>query len=259
MKIRLSEGRLPAEQEMQSGALVVVINRTAARKYWPGQSPLGKRVRFQGPDWREIIGVVDDVRHWGLSEPVNPEVYIPGLRSFGTLMVRAAHDPENLAALIRNEVRNLEPTLPTSSVRPMTELVDRSVASPRFYLILLGIFAGVALILACAGVYGVMSYNVTQSTRDIAVRMAMGAKPHHVLRLYVGRGVVLTLLSLAIGSATAYGLTRLMQSLLFGIAPTDPLTFAGTAGVVAVTALLACYLPARRASKVDPMAALKHQ
>jgi putative ABC transport system permease protein len=259
MKIGLSEGRLPSEQEMQSGALVVVINRTAASKYWPGQSPLGKRVRFQGSDWREIIGVVSDVRHWGLSEPVNPEVYIAGLRSFGTLMVRAAHDPENLAALIRNEVRKLEPTLPTSSVRPMTEIVDQSVASPRFYLILLGIFAGVALILASAGVYGVMSFNVNQSTRDIAVRMAMGAKPHQVLRFYVGRGMVLTVLSLAIGSATAYGLTRLMQTLLFGIAPTDPLTFTGTAGVVAVTAFLACYLPARRASKVDPMVALKHQ
>ncbi|MBI4474073.1 MAG: ABC transporter permease [Acidobacteria bacterium] len=257
MKIRLSEGRLPTEHEMKTNALIAVVNGTAASRYWPGQSPVGKRIRILGPDWREVVGVVEDVRHWGLSAPVNPEVYLAGFRNPAALVVRTKLAPEEVAGAIRAEIQRLEPALPLSSMRTMEELIGRSVAPSRFYLILLGLFAAVALILSCAGIYGVMSYTVNQSTREIGIRMAMGANPKSVVRFFVGKGLVLTAISLALGGVAAYGATRVLRTLLFGITPTDPLTFAAVAAIIVVIGLLACYIPARRAAKVDPLAALR--
>jgi putative ABC transport system permease protein len=269
MRIRLVEGRLPAVSDLARGdafSPVVLVNRTAARRYWPGQSPVGKRVQMFG-GWREIVGIVDDVKHWGLGQSVNPEAYLPGLgtpvilglRSPTILVIRTARDPVELAAAIRQEVRQIDANLPISTIRPMADVVSQSVASPRFYLILLVLFGTVAVILAAAGIYGVVSYTVAQSTREIGMRIALGARPRDVTRTIVGHGLILTLVSVAIGIVASIGLTRMMRALLFGVESTDPMTFAATAAFTGAVALLACYVPARRAAKVDPIVALRHQ
>jgi putative ABC transport system permease protein len=257
MDIRLVEGRLPTALEAESRASIAVINRTAAARYWPGQSPIGKRLRILTREWREIVGIVEDVRHWGPSNPVNPEVYLPGLRNPTNLVVRASGDPALLTTAIRGQIRQLAPQLPMPTARLMDEIQGEAVAAPRFNLILFGLFAAVALLLAVVGVYGVTSYTVAQSRGDIGLRMAIGARQRDVVRLFVDEGLRLTILGLAIGAVGAFAGTRIMASLLFGVAPTDPATFVGTAVVIAGVALIACYVPARRAAAVDPLAALR--
>ena len=264
MKIRLREGRLLSEEDVQSGDItrqtnpVAVVNRTAAERYWPGQTPVGKYIQILGTR-REVVGVVDDVRHWGLATPANPELYMPGYRSPTNLVVRTVQDPANLAQPVREQVRQLAPDLPLAAIRTMEEVRGRSVASPRFYLALLGVFALVSLVLACAGIYGVMSYTVHQSTREIGIRIAMGARPGQVIRQFVREGLKLIAISLIVGGAAAYGLTRLMRTLLFGVTPTDPQTYIAIAALTTTIALVACYIPARRAAKVDPLTALKQE
>jgi putative ABC transport system permease protein len=260
MKIRKVEGRLPTEQEVRDRSNIVVINRTAALRYWPGQSPIGKRMQVLGyGDMREIVGVIDDVRYWGLALPVNPEAYLPGLHSTGTIVVRTQSNPSALVPAIREQVRQLDPDLALSDVQTMEEVMSRSVSAPRFYLILLSIFGIVAVILAAAGTYGVISYTVAQGTRDIGVRIALGANPADVLRAVLRQGFVLTMVSLVIGLAASVGLTRLMGSLLFGVKATDPVTLAVMVILTTMIALLACYFPARRAARIDPLVALRHQ
>lgn len=258
MRIRLIRGRLPTEQETQAAALVSVINRTAAERYWPGVDPIGKRFRLQR-QWREIVGVVDDVRHWGPSNPVNPEVYVPGFWPRTNLVVRAAQDPATLTAIVREQVRRLSPAMPLEGFRTMDEVRERSVASPRFLLLLLTAFSAVALILAVIGVYALVSHSVAQSRRDIGIRMAIGAHGHEVVRLFLREGLTLTACGLVLGLAGAFAATRLMTALLFGVAPTDTLTFAGTALAMGVVAVLACYVPARRSASVDPLMVLRHE
>src|SRR5687767_9790665 len=176
MQIRLLRGRLPTELETENRVPVAVVNRTAAERYWRGVDPLGKRLRVLTPEWRQIIGVVDDVRHWGPSNAVNPEVYLPGFRTPTNLAVRAAGSPLALTGTIRQHLRTLSPEMPVAAIRTMDEIRGRSVASPRFYLILLATFAGLALMLAVVGVYGVISYRVAQSRADVGIRMAIGAR-----------------------------------------------------------------------------------
>jgi putative ABC transport system permease protein len=210
-------------------------------------------------DMREIVGVIDDVRYWGLSLPANPEAYLPGLRSPGTIVIRTQSNPSALVPAIREQIRQLEADLALSDVQTMEEVMSRSVSAPRFYLILLSIFGIVAVILAAAGIYGVISYTVAQGTRDIGVRIALGANPAGVLQGVLRQGFVLTMVSLVIGLAASIGLTRLMGSLLFGVKATDPVTLGAMVILTTAIALLACYFPARRAARIDPLIALRHQ
>jgi putative ABC transport system permease protein len=257
MRIRLARGRFPTESEVQTQASVAVINRTAADRYWRGVNPVGKRLRMLTPEWREIIGVVDDVKHWGPANPVNPEVYLPGFRTPANLVVRAAGSSAAIAGTVREQIHKLSPGLAVTNMRTMDDIRGKAVASPRFYLILLGLFASLGLILAIIGIYGVISYTVAQSSTDIGIRMAIGARSNDVVRLFVGEGLVLTGIGLALGASGAFVLTRVMSGLLFGVKATDASTFAAMALVIGVVGFLACYLPARRAARVDPLTALR--
>jgi putative ABC transport system permease protein len=257
LRIRLVRGRFPTDAETQERSPVAVINQTAARRYWAGTDAIGKRFRLQN-QWREIVGVIEDVRHWGPSVPVNPEVYLPSFWPRTNLIVRAAQDPAALAAMVREQVRSVSPALPLAGVRTLDEVRARSVASPRFYLSLLGAFAVLAGLLAVLGVYGLTSYSVAQSRRDIGIRMAIGARGQDVVRLFLREGLALTAGGLVLGVMGAFALTRLMAALLFGVTPTDTTTFAGTALLMGVVALVASYVPARRSAAVDPLSALRH-
>jgi putative ABC transport system permease protein len=219
MRIPLIQGRLPIESDLRDGFPgVVLINRTAALKYWPGQDPVGRRIRMFGPDWREIIGVVDDVKFWGLAKPVNPEVYLPVLRNPAIMVVRTDGDTSELMTAIRDQVRQVDANLPLSTARTMEDVIGQmEIGPPRFYLGLLASFGVLAVILAAAGIYGVVSYTVAQRTREIGVRLALGARPQSVLRSVLRHGLTLTLVGLALGIAASTVLTRWMRTLLFGV------------------------------------------
>ncbi len=258
MQLRLLKGRLPSDDETETRASVAVITQTAAARYWPGLDPIGRRVRILTPEWREIIGVIDDVRHWGPSSAVNPEIYVPAFRAPATLVVRARESAPIGAAALRAHLRKALPDAPLARMRTMDEIRGRAVAFPRFYLVVLGLFGGVALLLAVVGVYGVVSYTVAQSRREIGIRMAMGARGSDVMRLFVGKGIVLTAAGLALGAAGAAALTRVMTTLLFAVTPTDAVTYAAMACVMGGVALVSCSVPARRSARVDPLTALRH-
>jgi putative ABC transport system permease protein len=205
------------------------------------------------------VGVVGAVKHERLNLTRRKTVYLPYAQvtiNGMAIAVRAAN-PENLAPAIRGQLKAMDPDQPITDMRTMTEVISRSVWQPRLYAILFGVFAAVALALASVGIYGVMAYSVSERTREIGIRLALGAQRRDVLKLVVAQGVTLALIGAGIGLGAALALTRLMQTLLFEVSPTDPLTFAGLAALLSVVALLACYLPARRATKVDPMIALR--
>jgi putative ABC transport system permease protein len=242
---------------------VTIIDERLAREYWPNESPLGKRVRFGPPEdnepWHVIVGVVGAIKHESLRLTRRRTVYLAHAQiaiDDMALTVRAAN-PENLTPVIRAQVKAMDPDLPIINVRTMTEVVSRSVWQPRLYAILFGVFAAVALALASVGVYGVMAYSVSERTREIGVRVALGAQRRDVLKLVVSQGMALALIGAGAGLGASLALTRLMQSLLFEVSATDPLTFAGLAALLSFVALMACYLPARRATKMDPMIALR--
>jgi putative ABC transport system permease protein len=260
--IQLRAGRAFDDRESTQAPSAVVISDSMARRYWPNESPVGKRIGFgrQPEQWSEIIGVVADVHHFGLSTDARPTFYFSSRqrpRNIMTLVMRGRSAPLDFVAAVRQEVQALDPNLAISSVQPLERLVADSIAAPRFVLLLFGSFACVALLLAGLGIYGVMAYAVTQRTRELGIRLALGAQTRDVLRLVVGEGMKLTLLGLALGLAVAFGLTRLMKDLLFGVSATDPLTFLAIALLLALVALLACWIPARRATKVDPVIALR--
>ena len=245
---------------------VTIIDERLAREYWPNDDPIGKRIRFGPPEdnepWHTIVGVVREVKHDRLDASTRMSVYLPFAQmpiGGSSLAIRSSGRPENLTGAVRAQLRELDPDLPLTQVRPMTEVVARSVWQPRLYTALFGVFAAVALILATVGIYGVMSYAVTQRTREIGLRMALGAQKQDVLKLVVGHGVVITAIGIGAGLGAAVGLTRLMSSLLFGVTATDPLTFAAVSVVLAGVALGACFVPAMRAAKVDPMVALRYE
>jgi putative ABC transport system permease protein len=263
MGIPILIGRDFTDADARDPMKVTIIDERLAREYWPNESPIGKRVRFGPPEdnepWHTIVGVVGAVKHESLNLTRRKTVYLPHAEiaiNGMALAVRAAN-PEKLAPAIRGQVKAMDPDLPIIDVRTMTEVISRSVWQPRLYAILFGVFAAVALALASVGVYGVMAYSVSERTREIGLRVALGARRRDVLKLVFARGLALTLIGAGIGLGAALALTRLMQSMLFEVSATDPLTFAGLAALLSLVATLACYLPARRATKVDPMIALR--
>jgi len=208
----------------------------------------------------EIIGVVGDVRHRGLESGLRQTIYFPSLRlGYANLVIRTTNDPVSLAAAVRREVTAIDPNQPVANIKTMERWVSESVAQPRFRTLLLGLFSGAALLLSMVGIYGVMSYAVSQRAHELGVRMALGARAGDVLRLVISQGMRLALAGVAIGLAAASALTRLIKDLLFGVRATDPLTFVTIAILLTGVALLACYLPARRATKVDPLVALRSE
>ncbi|PYV45968.1 MAG: hypothetical protein DMG06_00335 [Acidobacteria bacterium] len=260
MGVRLLEGRSFNEQDNEAGAKVAIVNQGFARRYFPNESPIGKRIQFGSSIW--IVGVVGDVRHLGSDRELLSEVYLPLLQHptpFMTLALRSSSDPLSLTAAVRSQVLSVDKDQPVYDVQTMEQRLADSMAPRRFNMLLLGIFAGVALVLAGVGVYGVMSYSVTQRTHEIGIRMAMGAGEREVVQLILRQGMVLALLGIAAGLAGASFLSSVLTSLLFQVSATDPVTFAGISLSLLAVALLASYLPARRAAKVDPMVALRYE
>ena len=264
MKIPLLKGRYFDERDVAQSQSVVIINETFASGLWPDEEAVGKRVSFSGPDgpWSIIVGVVGDTRHLRLDAEAGLEMYRPYSQTaipYIALVVRSDLDSATVADSIKSEVHGLDSTLPVYGIRPMQQIISQSLAPRRFQMILLGSFAGIALILAAIGIYGVMSYSVTQRMHEIGVRMALGAQSLDVLKLVVGQGMRLVTAGVAAGLITAFALTRLIESLLFGVSPADPETFILIALLLMGVALLACYLPARRATKVDQMIVLRYE
>ncbi|HEX8696734.1 MAG TPA: ABC transporter permease [Longimicrobium sp.] len=261
MGIPLLRGRPFTDGDAEGSPPVLVVNQAFARRHLPGEDPLGRRVAIGDQPPREIVGVVGDVRHRGLDEEAQPEFYVPYLQAPRPelhLVVRAAAaDPARLAPAVRRAVREVAPDALVHETRTMDALLGRSVARRRFHTLLLGSFALTALVLATLGIYGVTAYTVTQRTHEIGIRVALGARRGDVLRLVVGRGMAPALAGIALGLAGALAATRVMAGLLYGVGPGDPPVFAGVSLLLAATALAACYLPARRATGVDPAVALR--
>ena len=244
---------------------VTIISESMARRYWPGQDPIGKTVVLNsfGPNPHTIIGVAGDVRSFGLDTEVGAMVYgsamaYPGWNPM-SLVVRSAVDPLSHVDAIRGAIRRIDPNVPIYDVRSLDDLLSESFGSRRFNMYLLGCFAAVALVLACVGLFGVLAYLVSQRTRDIGIRLALGAARRDIVTLIVAQGMWLALGGAILGVAGAFGSARLMQSLLFSVSPRDPLTFAAVPLVLIAVALVACYLPARRAMRVDPLVALRSE
>jgi len=269
MQIPLRVGRdfTPLDREEQP--LVAVVNEEMVREFLPHENPIGVRIRWAGdtgpPQWMTVIGVVADVKHSGLNQPTDPAVYTPfsqsdeAWRRFMTLAIRARDAAPGLVEEVKKQIWSLDSQIPVSDVHAMDELIAVSLAQQRFNMLLLGLFAVLALILAAVGIYGAMAYAVNQRTHEIGIRTALGAQRRDVLRLVMRDGAKIVLFGIASGIAGALALTRLMASLLFEVKPTDPATFAGVAILLALVALAACYIPARRAMRVDPMVALRYE
>jgi putative ABC transport system permease protein len=266
MGISMLRGRAITAQDGGDAPRVVVINEAMKRRFWPNEDPLGKRISFLTtdgtPDWREIVGVVKNIRHTALDSEPQPEMYFPFSQfplPFMTIVVRTASDPLSLVPAARNQVMAVDKDQPISNIHTMEELLAISVSQRRFNMLLLITFAVVALALASVGIYGVMSYTVAERTHEIGLRMALGAQRRDVIRLVISQGMMLAGIGVGIGLVCAFAMTRMMSSLLFGVGATDPLTYALIAALLSSVALLACYLPARRATKVDPMVALRYE
>jgi len=266
MKVPLLRGRFFTEQDKKDAERVVIIDENMARTYWPNADPVGKRLKQGGPDskspWLTVVGVVSNVKQYALDTDSRVTLYMPHLQvPTGGLYVtvRTTADPASIAAAVTREARALEPNVPIYDVKTMQQWLSESLARRRFAMLALGLFAVVAMLLASVGIYGVMSYTVAQRTREIGIRVALGAQTRNVLKLIVGQGMVLAGSGVAIGLVAALAITRVMASLLFGVGATDLLTFVCIGLLLTVVALLACYLPARRAAKVEPMIALRYE
>ncbi len=264
LSIPTLNGRDFSERDHPQAPPVVIVNEAFAREHFKGGDPIGQRLKlgWGGDEPKEIVGVVGNVRHRALSDAARPEMYVPQAQFANagiTLLVRSSLKLESLIAPIKKEIHALDPQLPITDIKTLDEFRADSLAVPRFNTLLLGLFAGLALLLTAVGLYGVMSYSVTQRTNEIGIRLALGAQIGDVLRLIIGQGMRLVVTGVLIGLAASIALTRLMASLLFEVSATDPLTFAGVASLLIGIVLLACYLPARRATKVDPMIALRRE
>src|SRR5579864_1662125 len=266
--IPLLRGRTFTEADKQGAPLVGMVNAKLAEQYWPNEDPIGKRFMFGHPSaknpsrWITVVGVVGDTKLYGLANPSRLEVYIAALQYPGNdmdLVVKSRVDPASLISAIRGAVASIDKNQPIFAISTMNQLVRDSVATRRVTLVLLGLFSALALVLAAIGIYGVISYSVAQRTHEIGIRMALGAQHKDVLRMILRQGVKIAVAGVAIGVVVSLGLTQLMSSLLFSVSAADPLTFAGVAVLLVLVAMLACYIPARRALRVDPMVALRYE
>jgi len=237
-----------------------MINETMARQFWPGEDPVGRRIRILFSPWIEIVGVAGDVRHAGLSRDPVPEMYLSNLQEPQAelhVLLRTSGDSSAAASMVGPQIRGMDRNLPLPAVTPMQDVVRGSIGRRRFDATLLATFAAVALLLSAIGIYGVTSYGVAQRTREIGIRAALGASRADVLGLVLGRAIRLTLFGIAAGLVGALALTRVLRSLLYGVQPTDLATFAGVAAILLAIAALASYVPARRALGIDPLQALR--
>jgi predicted permease len=273
MGITLKRGRYFTPAEIVGSPDVVIASEAAARTYWPGQDPIGKRMKYGGDTWRTVIGIVGDVKDTSLQAAAGPHAYTPYLQELNSslekpnsdelhtlhLAVRTSVSPELVFTGIRSSVEAIDSQVALDDLKTMDALIDKSLAPQRFNLALVVLFAVLAIFLAAVGVYGVLSYSISQRTREIGVRIALGAQRGRVLRMAVGEGMKLALVGTAIGMVGGFVLTRLMASLLFGITAHDPLTFAGVGVLVAIVSFAACYIPARRAMRIDPIVALRYE
>jgi putative ABC transport system permease protein len=266
MRIPLLQGRFFSEQDSPSNPNAAIISETLARRYFPNEDPIGRQMRFGFPPdtnvSREIVGVVGDVRDVALSRKPGPLMYVPFAQAplyGGEVVVRSSLSASSVAAGIRQVVHSIDKDLPVTDVESFPDVLGASVTQERFRTLLLSSFSGIALIIAAVGIFGVISYSASQRTHEIGIRMALGAQQRDVLRLILGQGAKLALLGLGAGAVVALLLTRLMASLLYGVSATDPLTFGAVAIVLLGVAVTACYIPARRAMRVDPMVALRHE
>jgi putative ABC transport system permease protein len=269
MGIPLLKGRDIADTDTKKTPNVIVINEAFARQHFAEEEPLGHRITLQGQfrDPPLIVGVAGNVRDLALDEQPTPEIYYPYLQSplsetfdrSMTIVVRTKSDPAAMSDSLRGELLSTDKTLPVYALKPMTEYLHDSLSRRRFNMVLLSVFAAVALLLAAVGIYGVISYSVAQRTHEMGIRIAVGAQARDIFKLVIGQAMLLTLLGVAVGLASSFALTRLMESLLFEVSSTDPLTFAAISAILTGTALAACFTPARRATKVDPMVALRYE
>ncbi|HWP36696.1 MAG TPA: FtsX-like permease family protein, partial [Gemmatimonadales bacterium] len=265
MRIRLLAGRDFREDDPRGWSGVAVINENLARKLWPTESPLGKRISFYGGNWMTIIGVVENTQDANLSDRVRDDgrlanqVYHLGHFSYMDLMVRTRGDPLQLVEPVENAVLELDPNLPVGAVTTLEAMARESNAMPRFYAIAVGIFAGIALLIAAVGLYGVVSFSVSRRTQEIGLRKALGATGERVARMVAGQAMRAVALGALVGAAGAVAVTRLLRSFLYGMDPSDPVTFVAVAGILVAVALAASYLPARRAARLDPMEALRYE
>ena len=263
---QLIEGRLFDDRDSADTPKAVIINDTMARKYWPGESALGHRVRFNpNYPYHTIVGVVRDLRERGYDPAMKPGLYFAIAQTPQTwaipenLVIRTQNNPAAVADSARRIIANVDPMQPISSVRTMDNIIDLDVADRHQQMLLLGGFASLALLLVAIGLYGVLSYAVTQRSRELGLRIALGASTGSVMRMVVGRGLALTTAGLALGLGFAWIGTRALRTLLYGVTPFDPGTFVAVVGVLGTIALAACYLPARRAARVDPMVVLRDE
>ena len=268
MSIPVVQGRSFTERDKENAPLVMIVNQALARRDFPNVDPVGKRITLGNKDpkgqpvWWEIVGVTADVRNLELREEASPEFYTSALQDTWTgmsVVVRTATEPASLVGEIRQIVADVDKSAPVSEVKTMENIVSEAVMQPRFNLYLLGLFSGIALLLSAAGIYGVTAYAVTQRTHEFGIRMALGAQVSDVLKMILGQGMTLIAVGVAIGLAASFALTRLLKTLVFGVSVTDPLTFVAITTMLMFVALLACYIPARRATKVDPLIALRYE
>jgi putative ABC transport system permease protein len=258
--IPLRQGRFFTDRDDTRTRPLAIINETLARRHFPRENPLGRRLRLGGVS-REIVGVVGDAKLYGLDKPIEPAIYAPQAQwpsAVMCLVVRTQGDPSAWTSAVRRQVLELDPDQPVSQVRTMDEMLSESTLIRRFATALLGVFAVLAVVLAVVGIYGLMSYSVSQRVHEIGLRMALGAAPGRMLAMVVGRGVALAAAGAGAGGLAALGFTQVLRGLLFGgITPTDPLIFAGVPALLIAAAALASYVPARRATRIDPVAALR--
>jgi putative ABC transport system permease protein len=265
MGIPLLRGRNFTDLEASEPKQVVLVSESLARRYFPSENPLGKRisvVMFEEPVWTEIVGIVGDVRYDSLTDEAEPTTYFPLPEltySSMTFVIRTTGNPGEMAPAVRRVVREIDPDQPLSAVRTMDQVMAATVGRARFNTLLLGLFAGLATLLAAVGIFGVMSYSVALRTREIGLRMSLGARPGQVLMLILKQGLVLTLIGVGLGLAGALALTRLLSGLLYGVGSTDPATFTAIALLLTLVSMIACYIPARRATRVDPLVALRYE
>jgi len=267
--IPLLKGRFFTDQDQRGAVGTAIVNERFAKVFFGNEDPIGKRIKELGvnqepgdPKQYEIVGVVGDVHHNSLTKSATPELYLPHHQNswpWGNFLARTTNDPAMLTSSFTETIRAMDKSVPVTRVRPLKEAISATLSQPRFYTLLFGLFGATGLLLTVVGIYSVISYTVSHHTREIGIRMALGAKGTDVLKLILGKGLVLTLIGIGIGLVGAWGITRVMQSMLFGISTTDWVTFTAVAMFLTLVGLIATAIPARRAIRIDPLVALRYE